>query len=487
LGVNVPNFPTEEVRSGDQRRRGGGPGNNQGLTPIQARNLTEYTKALLDLEEQGLLTTETQNALNVAFHDQEGSIKNVRLEADDLFAAAINGSDGQDAFASSLAEVYRMLGLNIDGSERLTASQLMLQASTAITESLTDEQSSALAGLVERLRSGEISLEEFAQGQSQVQEATELTGRLIAGAADQLRALPQFASAADSTMEGLASTIFQLMINAGDMLPVIRPLIEDIIRLAAAGAGAATSMQEWYQNNLKLGSTFQAIREGTASQFNAAVAAARAAVASGKAIAANINAAVASVVGILNSGTSGAFGTGPSAGSAAAAPKGQRSIIDVGELSTAQVQQAIQMAIALQNSIPGAAKDAANEFISLLRDAKLVRNLKGVDNRLLQEAIDQLTEEMKKANELAKAETAITKNLQVNAGPFAALVSQPFLFGAGGDIANGVGFDPTAPGNFVINIDIGSLSQLNPAQAAALIEEAVRNAIRDGLRLQGVA
>ena len=70
----------------------------------------------------------------------------------------------------------------------------------------------------------------------------------------------------------------------------------------------------------------------------------------------------------------------------------------------------------------------------------------------------------------------------MNSGPLSALVSQPTLFGVGGNIAQGTGFnfDPTK-GNFTINVPV-ELKGLEPDQLQQLIYNIISKAIRDALR-----
>lgn len=143
----------------------------------------------------------------------------------------------------------------------------------------------------------------------------------------------------------------------------------------------------------------------------------------------------------------------------------QTALVDVGELSAAQVQQAIRMARALQAAIPGAGAEAADETVALIRDARFLQFIQGLDQRFLTEAIQELTEVERRRLELEQQRLQdVTRSIVTRVGPIQSLVSSPVL-AAGGGILSGQGLnaDPRM-GNITINVPINwsgmSLSQL---------------------------
>jgi hypothetical protein len=146
----------------------------------------------------------------------------------------------------------------------------------------------------------------------------------------------------------------------------------------------------------------------------------------------------------------------------------------------------IALATALRNAIPGETAASKDDLVAIIKDAVLLQNVKGIDERLLRIALEELTQQMQDANDLAKQQLqqeALLSNLVVQSGPLSALVSQPTLFGVGGSLAsgNGLNFDPTQ-GNFIINVPV-ELNGLEPAALQQLIYDIISKAIRDALRL----
>jgi hypothetical protein len=138
-----------------------------------------------------------------------------------------------------------------------------------------------------------------------------------------------------------------------------------------------------------------------------------------------------------------------------AVEKPQTALIDVEELSKRQVERAIRLARALQSSIPGASKDARDETVALVKDARFLQFIKGLDQRFLAEAIQELTEIERRRLELEQQRLQdVTRSLVTQVGPIQSLVSSPILASGGGMFSGqGLNADPRL-GNVTINVPI---------------------------------
>ncbi len=135
--------------------------------------------------------------------------------------------------------------------------------------------------------------------------------------------------------------------------------------------------------------------------------------------------------------------------------KPETALTDVGDLSDKQVRRAISLARALQASIPGATKDAKDETVALIRDARFLQFIRGLDQKFLAEAIQELTDVEKKRLELEQQRLQdVTRSIVTQVGPIQSLVSSPVL-SAGGGLLSGQGLnaDPRL-GNVTINVPI---------------------------------
>jgi hypothetical protein len=134
----------------------------------------------------------------------------------------------------------------------------------------------------------------------------------------------------------------------------------------------------------------------------------------------------------------------------------QTGIIDIGTLSPSVVAQIVAMATAAQNRIIAAGGTVdTDEQVALFKDAEFLRLISGVDQRLLQQAIEELTEVEQRRLELEQARLQdVTRSIITQVGPIQSMVSAPVL-AAGGGLLSGQGLnaDPRL-GNFVINVPI---------------------------------
>jgi hypothetical protein len=144
----------------------------------------------------------------------------------------------------------------------------------------------------------------------------------------------------------------------------------------------------------------------------------------------------------------------------------QTTIVDIGDLPASAIQQIIALATAAQNQVVGAGGVVdTDETAAIFKDAAFQTLIQGVDQRFLQQAIEELTEVERKRLELEQARLQdVTRSLVTQVGPIQSITSAPVL-AAGGGILSGQGLnaDPRL-GNFTINVPINwsgmSLTQL---------------------------
>lgn len=128
-----------------------------------------------------------------------------------------------------------------------------------------------------------------------------------------------------------------------------------------------------------------------------------------------------------NTKGSAAFATGT--GSAAAKQVGLMDLPpefkqDPNRTTTQLLQEAIKNAKALQHSIPGADKEYKGQMVAILDGTKKVMTTTNIGEEYLRRAMEELTEQIKKQNDLlTKADTI--RRIRVGAGDFAALANVP--------------------------------------------------------------
>jgi hypothetical protein len=190
--------------------------------------------------------------------------------------------------------------------------------------------------------------------------------------------------------------------------------------------------------------------------------------------------------GSTNFGTGLPSGGGAGGGSGTSSRRQPATVFDIDNLPKKMIPQLIEIARRLRNRIPGERAASRDSRVALVKDARFLQTVRGIDDRLLRLALDRLTEQIERQNEReernAQRDTML-RHLVVNASPLGALVSQPTAFGVAGSLAAGSGlnFNPSK-GNFVINVPV-QLKGLQPAALQQLIYNIIAKAIRDALRL----
>ena len=447
--------------------------------PVLIEALKEVDKQIALLEAAGAGATVSQDNLSESFQSTGLDAEDYAKRVEELTTAYDNALISASQYAAGL--------------KGITEQQKIAQEAEELQLGLVDEISKALEKLTDRYRDGKISAEEYAAGQDDVTRASELAAQLVAAAGEQLAQIPLLASAAADGNDKLTAAVFDLIVQSSDSLPVIDQLITKIVSIAAAAAGAAEIAR---RNPIVIrtiiappGSNLGGFPEGfdefgdpirSAHQINTGPSIGDIQ----NSIADQINQLLRGLLGTLTGGTSASFGTGPSGGGGGS--RAQTPILDIGDLSRKDIAAIVSIATELRSKIPGAAQDSEGAIVSLIKDGKFLRTIRGIDDRLLRIAIQQLTDQMKTANDLAAEQLkkdALLRNLTVRTGPLGALISQPTTFGLGGSVAQGTGlnFDPSQ-GNFVINVPV-ELKGLEPAKLQQLIYNIISKAIRDAARL----
>jgi len=463
----------------------------------QLDNLRAMVETIKMLGEANLLTEETFGVLVDEMTASNGAISAVGRSSDELFASVIEVTEGMDGEALSAEELMAQLLGATDATQQLTAAQRIAADATLILDGLAEEQGDQLIKLFDRMKEGAISMDEFTAGEARITEAAGQASQLVAAYGDQLRTLiPELASAGQGNV-ALAETLLGVILQSGTSSGAVGTLIAALVTLAGAQAGVAATVAAnpiiirtiitTERRDLRGGffegddpeSSTQRARNFTTSNVGSVMT--------------NLSAQIQALFSRLLSAfrTPNIGGTFTGGGGVSSTPTGaangpDQSILDIGDLSSAQLQQAIQIALQLQSKIPGATKEASDDIITIIKDAAFLREVRGLDENLLRIAIEELTQQMDEANRLEAArlqQEALLSNLVVNAGPLSALISQPTLFGLGGQLSSGSGlnFDPTQ-GNFVINVPV-ELNGLEPALLQQMIYNIISQAIRDALRV----
>lgn len=462
----------------------------------QLDNLRAMVEVVTMLEQSNMLTAESFGVLVDEITAGNGAISATARSSDELFASVVEVTEGIDGEGQSVEELIAQLLGATDATQQLTGAQRIAADATLILDGLAEEQGDQLIQLFDRMKEGKISMDEFSAGEARISEAANQASQLVAAYGDQLRTLiPELASAGQGNI-ALAETLLGVILQSGTSSGAVGSLIAALVTLAGAQAGVAATVAAnpiivrtiitTERRDLRGGffegddpeSSTRRSRSFTTSNVSSVM----------NNLSSQIQALFSRLLtafrqpnigGTFTGGGGGVTSTGTAAGP-------DQSILDIGTLSNAQLQQAIQMAFALQGKIPGATKEAADDIITIIKDAAFLKEVRGLDENLLKIAIEELTQQMEEANRLEAArlqQEALLSNLVVSAGPLSALISQPTLFGVGGQLASGSGlnFDPTQ-GNFIINVPV-ELNGLEPAKLQALIYNIINQAIRDALRV----
>jgi hypothetical protein len=441
------------------------------------------------------------NEVNRLIDILEARGPNATVIAEDLSEAfnptnMFDFGEAVDETTTSLEEQWAQILASVDAQSRLNDETERAVQTEELFKSLADERVAALETLNQRLGEGLITQQQYAQGTEQIARASELSSQLVATYGERLGQIPLLESAAAQGAETLAGALFDLIIQSGNNIGTIEQLITRLLQLAQTQEAVARAI---FNNPIHIRGILtmatQKIDSTTAANNPELLKAQQFAQAT---LGSQLNQVESSFTNLLNQlsnifnqGSSTVFGTGPGGSSLPSGGGGstasrQVSVVDIGDLDASQVAQIIAIATKLRDAIPGEKAASADELVTLIKDAGFLQNVKGIDERLLRIAIEELVEIEKDRleQERQKAQTEnILKNLVTRVGPLGALITQPTFSGVGGSLVgnNGLNFDPTQ-GNFVINVPI-ALNGLEPAKLQQLIYQTVAKAIQDAIRL----
>lgn len=425
---------------------------------------------------------------------------------EDLTGSFTPAADAAGELGDAISEQTTQLELSrqaayarAEALANMTAEERNNLAAQQIGIELADTRAAAIAKLDNQLAQGNITLAEHTQGLQTVNEVSDLASKLTALYGDQLGAIPQLQGAVGEGTDAMSEALFNfILMGEGN----IDSLLQQGTALLQFGLQHAAIADHVNNNPIIVKMAVQTLSDADLRANPELAAAQRFArdEAFGNPFATSMPSNIAAGLGaelerLLSSfgnsvgqaidqqgKTSFGFGKDPktTAREAPATP-----ILDVGDLNASQVAQLIAIASRLRDQLPGEKARSADDVVALIKDAKFLQTVKGIDDRLLRIALEELTATEKERLELEKQKIAnenVLKNLSTNVGPLGALISQPTAFGVGGNLALGQGLnvDPSA-GNFTINVPI-ELQGLSPADLQAQIYATIAAAIRDALR-----
>lgn len=499
---------------------------------IVGQNVTqlEATRAKLAEQIKGATTKFTINPLeslaqNIATIGLVGNLKEIddqiaklkekgagaTVSMDDLSGAFKSTADASDGTTGSIEQQTNAYEASINAalaragaSAAVTDAELTEAAAVKININLADERTAALKKIDVALQKGKISIAEHTSAISTLSRVSEDAAKLTAIFGDKLKVIPELEGAAGKGADVMAGALFKLILTGGKNVDQILIQAEALIKLAGTEASAAAiiAANPIIIRTITITQSIEAPTTGgffsgggaggalpggeVVHQITSGGGTASATVA---AALRELLAGLKSLGGTITKGQStggGTFGTGGGGGGGTtAAARPQTPILDIGDLSASQVSKLVAIATALRNRIPGETAADKGDVVALIKDAKFLTSVKGIDDRLLRIALQELTDTEKARLDLEKQnlQRATLSNLVTNVGSLGALISQPTTFGIGGNLSLGQGlnFDPTK-GNFVINVPI-TLKGLEPAKLQQLIYATIAKAIQDALKV----
>lgn len=541
LGDTKVGFEGEQVELESLFAGASGPKNKNQLADIfdseetrnQAENVELLVKKLKELEEQDNLNKQKAEALLAVIVDQNGNIKDQRVLAEDLDNALTDWTTANSGLSDSidegnfnleeyLASLDEYVGGALDAAgatDELTAAETRAAAALQANADLTGVRAAQYAELTRQLDEGSISLDEFTERMSNVDQATEAAAQFVAAFQNNLGVIPglieRIAASGASPAQALTEMLLENPATIQQQIDIINRMIEiaeireQVSEQMAANPIAPVVETEEMQDKTKaVGELGQKLVDitGLVADF----------VGKKNPITPIINmlpfraqaveyletlgilAGAGKSLGSLSTKAGGKAGgktlgstktdktdaflaeldalgealrevTGIVEGDARlgeAAQARQTSFVDLGELSPALIPQIIAIASEAQRQIVAAGGTVdTDDITALLKSGVFQQLISGIDQRLLTEAIQQLTEVERRRMELEQQRLQdVTRSVVTQVGPIQSLVSSPVL-AAGGGILSGQGLnaDPRA-GNFTINVPINwsgmSLPQL---------------------------
>jgi hypothetical protein len=505
-------------------------------TDIQDKNVDILREKLKELDEQGNLTAVRFRAMAAVILDSNGKIKTTAITTEQLDAAlaAIPNDETQVGFENLDQATQDYINSVLDATEvveELSAAEQRAAEALQINAGLTDERAAAIRRLNDDLAAGRITLDEYVQGQENVNSASEAASQFVATFADQLNLIPGLVERIAQTGESPGEALMNILLANPETIDEQVGLLQRMVDLVAATEEAVgeTIISPNIDNEGLVGDVETSVRIlGTVEDVTKKVGETLVKSPITPVMDNTMLAAQASeYVGILNSvgkamatlqkgfskslgslgkggsastsfddilaelaeigkgiGISGGIGPDdPRLGSGGSSSTNQTGIIDIGDLPPSQIAAVVAMATAAQARIKAAGGEVDDDDITaLLANGQFQQLIKGVDQRLLTEALQQLTEVEKKRLELEQQRLQdVTRSLVTQVGPIQSLISSPVLGNQGGVLSGqGLNADPRL-GNFTINVPI-NWSGMNLAQLQKYIYDTISKAWIDAGR-----
>lgn len=447
------------------------------LSSIQFDNVENLAAAMIQLDKEGKLSAESQKVLDDAIKGANGGISSQLVTVEEILAAYNEWVLSSEEVTEGISHIGDEAERNVAAWQGMSAAQRVAGQTAANLTVLNEEIAQSYEDLRQRLQDGEITQQEYAAGQQQIADVSQMAAEVVAAAGEQIGQLPQFLGAAAEGQEALTKAVYDWILAGGDNLPAIRAQIEAVAALGISLQDAAKKAADnpilitIGTRNLRRGRgevSTQLTRQQFEQRFNPAGqdplgifssftnrlfgdSAARQAEAS---LQDQLDEFLGELFGPANAAAGNTlFGTGAEA--AAREPQ-QTGILDLGELSPAVLGQIIAIAQAAQARViaAGGVVDT-DETTAVFKDAAFLQLISGLDQRFLQQAIEELTEVERRRLELEQSRLQdVTRSTVVQTGPIQSLISAPVL-AAGGGVLTGQGLnaDPRL-GNFTINVPI---------------------------------
>lgn len=181
---------------------------------------------------------------------------------------------------------------------------------------------------------------------------------------------------------------------------------------------------------------------------------------------------------IIGKGSGSSLGKLPSAlkpkSSGSSAAYNKPGLLDIPEeiINSGNYQQLLNKAIAnaksLQSKVPGETKANRKEIVELLNGTKVVLEKRGIGEEYLRRAMDELTDQIKKQNELLQ-KADIIRRIRVQAGDISALANVPVNSRSGVSVGG-----PQGPVNVTLNLNGTVLTPAQFSQFADLIAASLK-------------
>lgn len=218
---------------------------------IQDENLGLLLEKFEQLVGAHNLTRQKAKALIDVVTDENNVIKTTAVTADELDEALFGLSDTQDgltnAFDDGNFSVEEYIGSLLNGTDKvdeLTAAEKRAQEALRITNELSDARAAALQRLTDQLASGAITLDEFAEGEGNIQAASEATANFLSAFADQLSLIPGLQERIAATGQSAGDALMGMLLDSPQTIDQMINIINRMVELAEANETVSTSLEQ---------------------------------------------------------------------------------------------------------------------------------------------------------------------------------------------------------------------------------------------------